>query len=88
MESMGMHSTTRRSIGFGVLGWIVSRVAGKAVTELAAERLWRPKGLNRTPARPSMAKGFPLRTVASPPACEISGDCGDAERGLPRRMKD
>lgn len=27
-----------------MLGWIISRVTGKAVTQLASERLWRPMG--------------------------------------------
>lgn len=43
-----------------MLGWIVSRVAGKAVTELAAERLWRPKGAEPDACQTVHGKGVPF----------------------------
>lgn len=33
-----------KTINSDMLGWIISRVSGKSVTELASERLWRPMG--------------------------------------------
>ncbi|MEM0987363.1 MAG: serine hydrolase [Pseudomonadota bacterium] len=33
-----------KTINSDMLGWIVSRVAGKPVSQLASERLWRPMG--------------------------------------------
>ena len=33
-----------KTINSDMLGWIISRVSGKAVTTLASERLWRPMG--------------------------------------------
>jgi CubicO group peptidase (beta-lactamase class C family) len=33
-----------KTVNSDMLGWIISRVSGKAVTELASERLWRPMG--------------------------------------------
>lgn len=33
-----------KTINSDMLGWLISRVTGKSVTELASERLWRPMG--------------------------------------------
>ncbi len=33
-----------KTINSDMLGWIISKVTGKSVTELASERLWRPMG--------------------------------------------
>jgi CubicO group peptidase (beta-lactamase class C family) len=33
-----------RTINSDMLGWLIARVSGKSVTELASERLWRPMG--------------------------------------------
>lgn len=33
-----------KTVDADMVGWIVSRVAGKSVSELASERLWRPMG--------------------------------------------
>ncbi|WP_424970521.1 serine hydrolase domain-containing protein [Dinoroseobacter sp. S76] len=33
-----------KTINSDMLGWLISRVTGKAVTQLASERLWRPMG--------------------------------------------
>jgi CubicO group peptidase (beta-lactamase class C family) len=43
-----------------MLGWIVSRVKGKAVTDLASERLWRPMGAEQDAYQTVDAKGVPF----------------------------
>ncbi|MEM9838831.1 MAG: serine hydrolase [Pseudomonadota bacterium] len=37
-----------KTINSDMLGWIISRVSGQSVTELAAERLWKPMGAEQT----------------------------------------
>lgn len=43
-----------------MLGWMVSRVTGKAVTELASERLWRPMGAEQDAYQTVDGKGVPF----------------------------
>lgn len=43
-----------------MLGWTVSRVTGKAVTVLATERLWRPKGAEQDACQTVDGKGVPF----------------------------
>jgi hypothetical protein len=49
-----------KTINSDMLGWIVSRVTGKAVTELASERLWRPMGAEQDAYQTVDAKGVPF----------------------------
>ena len=46
VEAQGQHGAAfhYKTIDADMLGWIVSRVSGKSVTELASERLWQPMG--------------------------------------------
>jgi CubicO group peptidase (beta-lactamase class C family) len=46
VEAQGRHGAAfhYKTIDADMLGWIVSRVSGKSVTELASERLWQPMG--------------------------------------------
>lgn len=43
-----------------MLGWIISRVTGKSVTELASERLWRPMGAEQDAYQTVDGKGVPF----------------------------
>jgi CubicO group peptidase (beta-lactamase class C family) len=49
-----------KTINSDMLGWIVSRVSGRAVTELASERLWRPMGAEQDAYITVDAKGVPF----------------------------
>lgn len=49
-----------KTINSDMLGWIVSRVTGKAVTELASERLWRPMGAEQDAYQTVDGKGVPF----------------------------
>jgi hypothetical protein len=49
-----------RTINSDMLGWIVSRVSGKSVTDLASERLWRPMGAEQDAYMTVDAKGVPF----------------------------
>lgn len=48
-----------KTVNADMLGWIVSRVSGKAVSELASERLWRPMGAEQDAYMTVDAKGTP-----------------------------
>ena len=37
-----------KTINSDMLGWIITRVTGKSVTELASERLWKPMGAEQS----------------------------------------
>ena len=43
-----------------MLGWIVSRVTGKSVTQLTSELLWRPMGAEQTAYQTVDGKGIPF----------------------------
>jgi hypothetical protein len=49
-----------KTINSDMLGWIVSRVTGKAVTELASERLWRPMGAEQDAYQTVDGMGVPF----------------------------
>ena len=49
-----------KTINSDMLGWIVSRTTGKAVTELASERLWRPMGAEQDAYQTVDGKGVPF----------------------------
>ncbi|PWJ20760.1 serine hydrolase domain-containing protein [Jannaschia seohaensis] len=49
-----------KTINSDMLGWIISRVTGKAVTTLASERLWRPMGAEQDAYQTVDGKGVPF----------------------------
>jgi hypothetical protein len=49
-----------KTINSDMLGWMISRVSGKAVTELASERLWRPMGAEQDAYMTVDGKGVPF----------------------------
>ena len=49
-----------KTINSDMLGWIVSRVSGKAVTDLASERLWQRMGAEQSAYQTVDAKGVPF----------------------------
>ena len=49
-----------RTINSDMLGWILSRVSGKALTDLASERLWRPMGAEQDAYQTVDGKGVPF----------------------------
>lgn len=49
-----------KTINSDMLGWIVSRTAGKSMTELASERLWRRMGAEQDAYQTVDGKGVPF----------------------------
>jgi CubicO group peptidase (beta-lactamase class C family) len=49
-----------KTINSDMLGWIISRVTGKSVTELTSERLWRPMGAEQSAYQTVDGKGVPF----------------------------
>lgn len=49
-----------KTINSDMLGWIISRVSGKSVTDLASERLWRRMGAEQDAYQTVDAKGVPF----------------------------
>ncbi|MGD9021846.1 MAG: serine hydrolase [Lysobacterales bacterium] len=49
-----------KTINSDMLGWIISRVSGKPVTELASERLWRRMGAEQDAYQTLDSKGVPF----------------------------
>ena len=49
-----------KTINSDMLGWIISRVTDKSVTELASERLWRPMGAEQDAYQTVDGKGVPF----------------------------
>ena len=49
-----------KTINSDMLGWMISRVTGKAVTELASERLWRRMGAEQDAYQTVDGKGVPF----------------------------
>lgn len=49
-----------KTINSDMLGWMISRVTGKPVTELASERLWRPMGAEQDAYQTVDGKGVPF----------------------------
>ncbi|HEY6916976.1 MAG TPA: serine hydrolase, partial [Allosphingosinicella sp.] len=49
-----------KTINSDMLGWIISRISGKSVTDLLSERLWRPMGAEQDAYMTVDAKGVPF----------------------------
>jgi len=49
-----------KTINSDMLGWIISRIAGRSVTELASERLWRHMGVEQDAYQTVDGKGVPF----------------------------
>lgn len=49
-----------KTINSDMLGWIVSRVSGQSITDLASERLWRPMGAEQSAYMTVDGKGVPF----------------------------
>jgi len=49
-----------KTIDSDMLGWVISRVTGKSVTEFASERLWRPMGAEQAAYQTVDGKGVPF----------------------------
>ena len=49
-----------KTINSDMLGWIISRVSGKSVTQLASERLWRRMGAEQDAYQTVDGKGVPF----------------------------
>lgn len=49
-----------KTINSDMLGWIISRVSGKSVTELASERIWRRMGAEQDAYQTVDGKGVPF----------------------------
>jgi hypothetical protein len=49
-----------KTINSDMLGWIISRVSGKSVTELASDRLWQPMGAEQDAYMTVDGKGVPF----------------------------
>ena len=49
-----------KTINSDMLGWIITRVTGKSVTELASERLWKPMGTEQSAYQTVDGKGVPF----------------------------
>ena len=49
-----------KTINSDMLGWIITRVTGKSVTELASERLWKPMGAEQSAYQTVDGKGVPF----------------------------
>jgi len=49
-----------KTINSDMLGWIISRVTGRAVTDLASDRLWRPMGAEQDAYQTVDGKGVPF----------------------------
>ena len=62
VEAEGKHGEAfhYKTINSDMLGWIISRVSGKAVTELASERLWRPMGAEQDAYQTVDGRGVPF----------------------------
>ena len=49
-----------KTINSDMLGWLISRVTGKSVTQLASERLWQPMGAEQDAYQTVDGKGVPF----------------------------
>ncbi len=49
-----------KTINSDMLGWIISRITGEAITDLASERLWRPMGAEQDAYQTVDGKGVPF----------------------------
>ena len=62
VEPEGEHGAAfhYKTINSDMLGWIISRVSGRSVTELASERLWRRMGAEQDAYQTVDGKGVPF----------------------------
>ncbi len=62
VQSEGNHGEQfhYKTINSDMLGWIVSRVSGKSITQLASERLWRRMGAEQDAYQTVDGKGVPF----------------------------
>ncbi|KPD10385.1 serine hydrolase [Phaeobacter sp. 11ANDIMAR09] len=62
VEPEGMHGAEfhYKTINSDMLGWIISRVSGQSVTELASDRLWRRMGVEQDAYQTVDDKGVPF----------------------------
>ncbi|RBI84281.1 6-aminohexanoate hydrolase [Rhodosalinus halophilus] len=62
VEPEGAHGEAfhYKTINSDMLGWIISRTTGTAVTEMASERLWRPMGAEQDAYQTVDGKGVPF----------------------------
>ena len=62
VQSEGRHGDEfhYKTINSDMLGWIITRVTGKSVTELASERLWKPMGAEQSAYQTVDGKGVPF----------------------------
>ncbi|MBO1076521.1 serine hydrolase (plasmid) [Roseomonas marmotae] len=61
LQPQGRHGEAfhYKTVNSDVLGWIISRVSGKSVTDLASERLWRPMGAEQSAYMTVDGEGVP-----------------------------
>jgi CubicO group peptidase (beta-lactamase class C family) len=62
VEASGQHGEAfhYKTINSDMLGWIISRVSGQSVTDLASERLWRRMGAEQGAYQTVDGKGVPF----------------------------
>lgn len=62
VEGEGKHGAEfhYKTINSDMLGWIISRVSGKSVTDLASDRLWRRMGVEQDAYQTVDGKGVPF----------------------------
>ena len=62
VEPDGVHGAEfhYKTINSDMLGWIISRVTGKSVTQLASERLWKPMGAEQDAYQTVDGHGVPF----------------------------
>jgi CubicO group peptidase (beta-lactamase class C family) len=86
-----------KTINSDMLGWVVSRVSGKAVTELASERLWRRMGAEQDAYQTVDGKGVPfaggglsagLRDLGRLGLLMLNGGVINGERLFPAQVVD
>ena len=80
-----------KTINSDMLGWMISRVTGKSVTELASERLWRRMGVEQDAYQTGRRQGCALRGWRHHRGPARPGSAGAAyagRRGCCRRRRD
>ncbi|MCC1482015.1 serine hydrolase domain-containing protein [Roseibaca sp. Y0-43] len=86
-----------KTINSDMLGWIISRVTGQSVTELASERLWRSMGAEMDAYQTVDGKGVPfagggvtagLRDLGRLGQLMLNGGAINGERLFPQQVVD
>ncbi|MEM8929655.1 MAG: serine hydrolase [Acidobacteriota bacterium] len=89
------HAFAYKTINTDALGWIISRVSGREVTELLSERLWRRMGAEQDAYMTVDAKGTPfaggglsagLRDLGRIGQLMLDGGVVDGERLFPAEV--